>query len=363
MNEDSYLIGRQPILNRNGAIVAYELLFRSTGSSVAVVENASQATASVIVNTMTGFGLDDILGKHKGFINLDLELLMSDSLNLLPKEQMVIELLETMKVTPDLIRRCRFLKENGFTLALDDHEYSPEYHELYEIADIVKVDLIQTPPARLVEMLKHFQCYPLQLLAEKVETQDEFRRCIELGFDMFQGYYFAKPSIIEKKRLDESSSTMLKLMRLLNDDADLVEIEKAIKESTGLMYKLLLLVNSVGVGTRYRIETVHHAITLIGRQQIKRWVQLALFAGNDHCGIENPLVDMAAVRACFMETLVGQHRTLKACHDSAEKAFMTGILSILEKVYAISMDEVLHNLNLSEDIRDALISQERGGRL
>ena len=356
MAETSFIIGRQPILDRSEEIVAYELLFRSAGSLAAFVGDASQATASVIINTLTGFGLENILGHHKGFINLDLELLMDDSLNLLPKEQMVIELLETIEVTPELIDLCRILKESGFSLALDDHNYSPNFHELYEIVDIVKVDLVLNPIEQLEEMVSQFRRYPLQLLAEKVETQEEFKRCLELGFDLFQGYFFAKPSIMEKKRINESGSILLKLMRLLNEDVDLFLIEKTIKESAGLTYQLLLLVNSVGVGTRNKIETVRHAITMIGRQQIKRWIQLSIFAGTDHRGVENPLMDMAAVRASIMENLIGRRNTLKINQDSAEKAFMTGILSILEKIYNISMDEMVHSLNLSKDIEDALIS-------
>ncbi|MEI6702798.1 MAG: EAL domain-containing protein [Deltaproteobacteria bacterium] len=359
MTGENYLLGRQPILNRNEELVAYELLFRSTGSQAADVTNATQATANVIINTLTAFGIDDILGKHKGFINLELELLMDDSLNLLPKGQVVIELLETLEVTPELLDRCRFLKENGFTLALDDHEYSPIYHELYSIAEIIKVDLMMSPLASLPEMVKHFERYPLlQLLAEKVETQEEFKFCLDLGFDLFQGYYFAKPSVMEKKNMDDSGSTLLKLMRLLSEDAEQAEVEKTFRGDPGLTYKLLLLVNSVGVGTRNKINTVRHAISILGRQQIKRWVQLALFAGSDQRGMENPLVDMAAVRAGFMENMAVCHPSLKGYHDSAEKAFMTGILSVLEKVYDISMDEVVRKLNLSDDVKDALLSRE-----
>src|SRR6266567_2611352 len=214
MEDGKYLIGRQPILNRSEQVVAYELLFRSTGLQTASIDDASRATASVIVNTLTGFGIANILGNHKGFLNLELELLMDDSLNLLPTEQIVLELLETLHVTPELIKRCRFLKESGFTLALDNHEYSPAFHELYEIVDIVKVDLIQTPIERLEEMVKQFRRYPLQLLAEKVETQVEFIRCLELGFDLFQGYHFAKPSVMEKKRLDNSEASLMNLMLL-----------------------------------------------------------------------------------------------------------------------------------------------------
>lgn len=360
MANGNYLLGRQPILNRSEELVAYELLFRSAGSLTADVTDASHATASVIINTLTGFGIEDILGEYKGFINMELELLMDDSLHILPKGQVVIELLETLQVTPELVARCRFLKESGFTLALDDHEYSPLYHDLYGIVDIIKVDLMQSPPARLTEMVKQFECYPLQLLAEKVETQEEFKFCLDLGFDLFQGYYFAKPSIMEKKRMDDSGSTLLKLMRLLGEDAEQSEVEKTFRGDPGLTYKLLLLVNSVGIGSRNKIDTVRHAITTLGRQQIKRWVQLALFANNDRRGMENPLVDMAAVRAGFMENMAGCHCSLKGYHDSAEKAFMTGILSVLEKVYDIPMDEVVRNLNLSDDVRDALVARQGG---
>ena len=352
----NYLIGRQPILNRSEEIVAYELLFRSAGSSAACIGDASQATASVIINTLSGFGLENILGHHKGFINLDLELLMDDALHLLPKGQVVLELLETLSVTAELIEQCRALKGNGFTLALDDHEYSPDFHELYQIVDIVKVDLMASPVAQLAEMVQQFKRYPLQLLAEKVETQEEFKLCLELGFNLYQGYFFAKPAVMEKKRLDESGNAILKLMRLLNEDAELTLIEKSIKESAGLTYKLLLLVNSVGMGSRNKIETVRHAVTMIGRQQIKRWIQLAIFAGSDRRGMENPLLDMAAVRARIMESLIEHCRGLKEQQDSAEKAFMTGILSILEKVYDVPMHEMVQSLNLSKDVAQALVS-------
>jgi EAL and modified HD-GYP domain-containing signal transduction protein len=350
------LLGRQPILNRKEELVAYELLFRSPDSQTADFTDASYATASVIVNTLTGFGVEDVLGKHKGFINLDLDLLMGDSLNILPKERMVIELLETLKVTPALVERCRYLKESGFTLALDDHEYSPHYHELYEIIDIVKVDLRQSPAEGLSEMVRRFEAYPLQLLAEKVETQEEFKRCLDLGFDLFQGYRFAKPAII-KKRMDDSGFALLKLIRQLDDD-ELSEIEKTFRGEPALTYKLLLLVNSVGVGVRSKIDSIRHAITILGRQQIKRWVQLALFASGDERDTEDPLVEMTAVRAYFMENMTGCRRSPAGCPDLAEKAFMTGILSNLDKIYDISIAEVVRKLDLCDDVTKAITVQK-----
>jgi len=360
MTVRNYLLGRQPILDRNQELVAYELLFRSVGSLTADVTDASYATANVIINTLVGFGIEDILGKHKGFINVELELLMGDSLQLLPKAQVVIELLETLQVTPVLVEQCRFLKENGFTLALDDHEYSPAYHELYQLVDIIKIDLMQSPLPLLAEMIKKFDCYSLQLLAEKVKTQEEFKYCFDLGFDLFQGYYFAKPSVLEKKCLNDSVTTLLKLMRLLGEDAELSVIEATFRGDPGLTYKLLLLVNSVGIGILNKIATLRHAIAILGRKQIKRWVQLALFASSDHRDMETPLVDMAAVRAGFMEYMIGFHVGFKGCHESAEKAYMTGILSILEKIYDISMDEVVRTLNLTDDVCDALVVRQGG---
>lgn len=358
MQEENYLIGRQPILNRNEEIVAYELLFRSAGSrDVATVTDASQATASVIINTLSGFGLEQILGPHLGFINLDLELLMSDSLHILPKERVVLELLETLQVTPDLVERCRSLKEAGFVLALDDHEFSPLYQELYTIVDIVKIDLVQTPVPDLAGMIERFRPYPIKMLAEKVETRDDYLACRDLGFEYFQGYYFAKPSVLEKKRIDEAGSTLLRLMRLLTEDAEVPAIEQAFRESPGLTYKLLLLVNSVALGMRGKIQNVRHAVGILGRQQIKRWVQLALFASDDSRGSENPLVEMAAVRAAFMEQLATRLPCMRDNHDAPEQAFMTGILSLLETIYDISMDEILASLNLSEEVMAALTAR------
>ncbi|SJZ70898.1 EAL and modified HD-GYP domain-containing signal transduction protein [Trichlorobacter thiogenes] len=358
-SEQKYLIGRQPILNRDEQICAYELLFRSAQSlAEANVSDASQATASVILNTLAGFGVKQILGKHLGFINLELDILMSDSLELLPKEMIVLELLETLEVTPALIERCRELKEAGFVLALDDHDYDPIYEELYQIIDIVKVDLMATPVDTIGAAVECYRNYQFKLLAEKVETKEEFLKCLDLGFDYFQGYYFAKPAVIEKKKIDEGGAALLKLMRQLMDDAEMEEVEKTFRSSPGLTYKLLLLVNSVSFVGLQKIQTVRHAISMLGRAQIKRWVQLALFATDDSHAMENPLVDMAAVRGGFMEQMATACPRLRGNREAADQAFMTGILSLLESLYDIPMGQIAEELNLSEDVQQALVSRE-----
>ena len=353
------LIGRQPILNRNEEVVSYELLFRSIHSrESAVITDVSQASASVIIDTLSEFGLERILGSHKGFLNLDLELLMSDAIEILPRERVVLELLETLAVTPELITRCRELKEKGFTLALDDHEFNPVYEDLYGIVEIIKVDLLQTPMAEIRGMIENFRPHGLKLLAEKVETRDEFLQCHSMGFEYFQGYYFARPSVIEKRRVDEAATTLLKLMRLMSEDADIGKVEQTFSRSPGLTYKLLLLVNSVSIGVREKIQTIRHAVTILGRRRISQWVQLALFASDDSRGLMNPLVEMAAVRAGFMQQLACRHPLLRDNPEAPELAFTVGILSLLESIYDISIEEIVETLDLSIDVRDALISRK-----
>jgi c-di-GMP-related signal transduction protein len=256
-----------------------------------------------------------------------------------------------------LIRRCRELKESGFVLALDDHSYDPRYGELYKTVDIIKIDLMQTPLESLGEMVECFRQYPVKLLAEKVESREVYQHCHELGIEYFQGYYFAKPVLMEKKRIDEASTTLFKLIRLLMNDSEIGEIENAFRTSPGLTYKLLLLVNSVSLGFREQIDTVRHAITLLGRQRLKRWVQLALFVSEKQPGLENPLVDLAGARASFMEQLASRHPLLKNRRDSPDQAFMVGILSLLEALYSISLDEVIASLNLSQEFKEALLTR------
>jgi c-di-GMP-related signal transduction protein len=355
----SCLIGRQPILNGKEEVVSYELLFRSMNSrDAAVFSDVSQASASVIIDTLSEFGLERILGSHRGFLNVDLELLMSDAIEILPRERVVLELLETLAMTPELISRCRELKEKGFTLALDDHEFDPSYEELYGIVEIIKVDLLQSPIKQLDAMVENFRPYGLKLLAEKVETRDQFLYCLKLGFELFQGYYFARPAVIEKRRVDEAAANLLKLMRLMSEDAEIVSIEQAFARSPGLAYKLLLLVNSVTIGVREKIQTIRHAVAILGRRRISQWVQLALFASDDSRGLMNPLVEMAAVRACFMQQLACRQPILRSNAEVAELAFTVGILSLLESIYDISIEETVETLDLSSEVRDALVSRE-----
>ena len=365
MNQSSHLMGRQTILNGLEEVVAYELLFRSQQSpSSATILNSSQATSSVILNVLSNFGIREILGNYRGFINVDSDMLMNEALELLPVDMIGLELLENVILTPEIVDRCRKLKAKGFVLALDDHRYAPEYEELYNgVVDIVKIDLLATPLEELYKDVDQLRRFPVTLLAEKVDSRHAYLRCRRMGFGLFQGYFFARPSLMQKSRMESSSATFFRLMQQLSSNADVDEVEQTFKQSPALTYKLLLLVNSVSFSTREKIRTVRHAITQIGLDHLNHWVQLALFADDSDSGLNSALLDMAAVRAAFMEELarIKPHSPRLLRHAQPDEAFMVGTLSMLKEIYDVNLKVIVAQLNLSDEIQDALLN--RGGDL
>jgi c-di-GMP-related signal transduction protein len=354
---EKFFLGRQPILDRKQRIVGYEFLFRSADIAYANITDYRHAGYSVIMSALTVFGFRDVLGKHKGFFNVPAELLMSDVLEILPREQIVIELLETIEFTDEVVARCRELKDKGFSLALDDHIYDPLYAPLYQLVDYVKVDIQQVPHSELADMVRMLKHQPVILLAEKVEDAEQFKNCLDLGFQLFQGYFFARPSVLKKRRMDISGITLLKLLEQVLTDAEIGVIEETFKQNPGLTFNLLRLVNSVVMGMRDEIKTLRHAIMVLGMSQLKRWVQLALFS-RDATGAGTPLLETAAVRGRLMELLVQKQPQFGSDVDYPDRAFMTGVLSLMDVLFEAPMEELVKQLSLADDVRRALVSRE-----
>jgi EAL and modified HD-GYP domain-containing signal transduction protein len=355
--QDKFFLGRQPILDREQNIFGYELLFRSADISFADITDFSQAGASVILHTLSGFGFSEVLGKHKGFFNVTGELLLSDAVELLPREQIVIELLESIEITDEIVERCLELKNKGFSLALDDNFYDLVYEPLYSIVDVVKIDILEVTQPALSEMVRILKDRPVTLLAEKVETTEQFNECLDLGFRLFQGYYFAHPSVLKKKRVDVSGTALLKLLQLVLQDAEIKEIEETFRQNPGLSYNLLRLVNSVALGMRETIKTLRHALMVLGLQQLRRWVQLALYSYGTGKG-SAPLLETAAIRGRLMELIVQKQCLQPADKDYADRAFMTGMLSLVDVLFETPMEQIIQQLNLAKDVRLALRSRE-----
>lgn len=358
-NGDIFL-GRQPILDRKQSIVAYELLFRSGQANQAVIQDELNATANVIVSLFNEMGVQSVLGKELGFINVNAEMLMSDMLQLLPNDRVVIELLETIEITPEILDQCRLLKRAGFSLALDDFAIMHEqYRELLPMVDVIKVDLMQVPNDALTSTALNLRKYPAKLLAEKVETREQFEQCLKLGFHFFQGYYFAKPVILTGKRAEPSKLTLFKLLGLILDDAASGRLESAVKEDSNLTYNLLRLVNSVGAGIGQKIDSLSKAIMVVGRRQLQRWLQLLLYTINDKGQTSNPLLQLAATRGKMLEILCRCVNNQDMAQQ--ERAFMTGTFSLLDTLLSMPMTDIMAELNLPDDVKQALI--ERSGRL
>ncbi len=349
-------LGRQPILDRHQRLVAYELLFRAGQVNSATVTNDVLATSSVIHHAFADMGIQSVLGACRGFINFDAEMLHSDIIEILPKQQIVLELLETIAIDDALVARCRELKHSGFTLALDDFVFAEAYRPLLELVDIVKVDLLLHDREALREAVAHLKQWPVKLLAEKVDSQEQAQYCMALGFDFFQGYYFAKPAILSAKRADPASLTLMRLLGLVLSDADIHEIEQVFKQNPSLTYNLMRLVNSVATGVGRQIGSVAEAIVVLGRRHLQRWLQLLLFslqAGSPH---PSPLLMLAAGRGKMMEILASRADSPDA--ELEDRAFMTGILSLLDVVLGRPLDEITNEINLADDVKAALLRCE-----
>jgi EAL and modified HD-GYP domain-containing signal transduction protein len=354
-------IGRQPILDRKHDLVAYELSFRAGQTAGANAADDVSATANVIVNSYIDLGVQNVLGQQRGFINVSPELLMSDMIHLLPKTQVVLELRATAEITDDVVRRCDELKQAGYLLALDDVTLvNDKIKPLLPIVGMAKVDLRRVKAEMLPYIVDALKPWPLLLVAERVDNAEQATRCMALGFEMFQGYFFARPQIISGKRAEPSKLALLQLLKLSKDDAETADIEREFKHHPTLTYDLLRMVNSVACGLPRKISSLKQGIVVLGRKQLQRWVQLLLYtAGGTDSGTVSPLMQMAATRGKLMELIAGVDRSYDK--DYQDRAFMTGILSLLDTMLGVPLPEVIAKLSLADEVKSALLT--RHGRL
>jgi len=349
-------LGRQPILNRNGAIAAYELLFRSGAHNYAEVSDDAEATAQVVSRTIGGLGVPAVLGHHRGYVNISRELLFDDIVHVMSPERFVLEILETVTFDARLIKRLGQLRRVGFRIALDDVvELSEGLVAVLPHVDIVKIDFLQTDRAALPGLVAAVRCYNKTLVAEKVETQEDFAVARELGFDLFQGYFFARPQVLSAPRTHSARPALLRLLALLARDAGIMELEAELKLNPNLVVQLLRLVNSSAFGLGRPISSLREAIIATGTRQIARWAQLLLYAdGRDLPWRSDPLVQLAGTRSRFMELAANWLRPSE--ESFADAAFMTGIFSLVHVVFGMTPETTLDRLSLSPPIRDAIVN-------
>jgi c-di-GMP-related signal transduction protein len=355
-----FFLGRQSIHDRAQNLAGFELLFRSSQKNAAEFQNDDTATSLVINHSFNELGFKAVLGKYRGFINVSKNILMSDMIELLPKDQLVFEILETVEIDAEVVERCKHLKSLGYMLALDDivHHFKSA-DPLLGIVDIIKVDIENLSHPNITEIVSSFKKWPVKLLAEKVDDRDVAKRCYDLGFNLFQGYYFSIPTIISGKRLSHSELELIRLIGLVMSEAETKIIERVFKENPGLSFNLLRLTNSVSIGAYKNITSVNHAIMELGRRQLLRWLQMLLFANDKNAPFPNPLLQLAATRSKFMELLVRQIESNN--QDMEDHAYMVGIMSLMDALLSMPLAEIISPLNLPYDISSALLF--RSGQL
>ncbi|MBD3671074.1 MAG: HDOD domain-containing protein [Gammaproteobacteria bacterium] len=350
-------VGRQPIYRKDLSLYAYELLFRGNPSDAAahVVDNDA-ATSQVLYNAFIEIGLEKITGEHRAFVNLTERFLMGEFPLPSDNKRLVLEILEHVKVTPTLIDAVRELKEKGYKVALDDFVYRPELKPLVPMADIIKIDLralSEDQLKRYVSILRDKT--DAKLLAEKVETKQEFQHCLNLGFEFYQGYYFSKPHIIKGETIPHNKLTVLQLIARIQDpQLGMDELEKIISMDASLAYKLLRVVNSASFNLSKEVDSIKTALILLGMDNVKNWASMLALSQIDDKPHE--LMVMALVRANMSFELA---RKLNVANP--DSYFTAGMLSILDALLDRPMDEILGQLPLSNEIRTALV--EKSGNM
>ena len=351
-----FYLGRQPILDRNNALFGYELLFRNSQAGAAHIVSGLSATAAVIAHAGQ-LGLDRAIGDAQAFLNVDVDVLMSDIFVFLPREQVVLELSEQFDPTDAVLERMGQLKGHGFRFALSRvGAFSANTERLFPLIDFVKFDMRQVMQASTAAVVARCKRENKKLMAEKVETRAEYDTTRDFGFDYFQGYYFAKPAIMSGRKLTPSQLAVVELMKLVTSDAENIEIERAVKRDVTLALNLLRLVNTPAVGMRHKIDSVSQALIVLGRRQLERWLQILLYADPKQRGHSaSPLLMLATTRGKLLELLAKRLRP--AQRNVADVAFTVGIMSLMDALFGMPMAEILEQIPVGDEVKTALLER------
>ena len=349
-------IGRQAILDQQKKVYAYEILFRS-GLKNAFDPNldGNIATQSVMVNAMLDFGMNKLVSDKRAFINFTEQNLLTRAPKLLPSENVVVEILETVQPTPEILQVVQELKEAGYKIALDDFVLLPGYEPLIEMADIIKVDFRITTDPEERKSMREILPKHVRLLAEKIETEEEFQQALEYGYVLFQGYFFCKPAVLHQKRLTSNALSKIRLLREVNrQNVDFSAITGVISSDTNLVHKLLTYINSAGIGLTNHVSNLKQATVLLGTSGVLRWVTLVSLQTFSE---DKPpeLFTLSLLRAKFCELIA---QSLKRPGLTPDTGFLLGMFSLLDVLLSLPMEDVLKEVALADDINAALLGED-----
>lgn len=347
-------VARQAIFNTNKEVIAYELLFRNNNINRFISIENSNPTLNVIRNSFSVIGFDKVTEGKRAFINFDEELIKLGFIEAFPKECIAIEVLETVNPDNRVIECCKRLKEKGYIIALDDFQYNKKFDELIEYADIIKVDFLLTKGRERKEIMNRIKNKNIKFLAEKVETEEDYKEAVGYGYSYFQGYFFCKPVIISGKDISGYKLTYINLINELEkDDINIENIENLIKSDVSLSYKLLKAVNSAQYSFKREITSIREAIMIIGTQELKKWIFIITLQ-NIAEGSVDELVKLSLIRASFGELLSKKIQTKVSSFD----VFLTGMFSLMDALMNMPIEKILSELPVSEYVKEALLEKD-----
>jgi EAL and modified HD-GYP domain-containing signal transduction protein len=354
-SEPNIFVARQPIFKRNKEVFAYELLFRSGLTNYFdPLQDGEEATSKVITNSFLLIGIATITEGKKAFINFSEEMLLQGYPSLFPKEIAVVEVLETVGATPEVVQACEKLVGEGYVLALDDFLYEDRFLPLIKLAKIIKFDIRQMSLAELERQAKVVSRYNVKLLAEKIETIEEFEAAKKLGFELFQGYFFSRPHIMEGRDIPGSKLHYLQVLKVIqNEDYDFAELSKYVSRDVSLAYKLLKYANSAYFARRQKLDSIEMAVAMLGQLTLRKWLSLMMLS---YLADDKPseLLRLAAFRGSFCELIADQ---LLGRRKEAGMFHTVGMFSLLPAMLDKAMADILPDLALPDAIQEALLSE------
>lgn len=350
-----FYAARQPILDRDKKLIGYELLFRDGVDNVFPDIDGDEATSRLIEGSQFNFGLEDLTDNKLAYINFTLETLQKGYPTLLGKEQIVVEILETVQPGKRLLALVKDLHQKGYKLALDDYMHQPVWRHFYPFIEQIKIDFLATDIDTIKTIIEELKPYPhIKLVAEKVETYDVYKLALDLGFSYFQGFFFSKPEMVQSKTLPPSEMALAELLyETSTTEMNLKKITDVFERDVNLSYKLLRYSNSAAFKRRAEISTIKQALVVLGAEEIKKFLSL-LFAAQVAADKPAELIRLSLTRARFAELLAISHGKLK----DTGMAFLTGMMSLMDAILDEEMQSVMKKLPLSNDIKLALLNEE-----
>ncbi len=354
-------VARQPILNRDRELFAYELLYRRSSQANSGILNDMNATAVVLDNILNNIGINKIVRSSLAFLNCSYDFLLSEIPFSLNPDVFVLEILETVKIDEKIVDAVKILHEKGFRIAIDD--FVPTKEKFTEIAPLLpylsfcKLEYPEIKDVNLLRnIVKSFQQKNVKVLAEKIETEKDFKISYDAGCDYFQGYFFTRPETIKSVKISSNAMGVLQILGLMNkDELDIMDLEKEFKNHPELTINLLKYLNSAAFAMRSQIMSIRHALSMLGLSNIRRWLLILAYTGSSSNANKSPLLMNATMRADFFGELA---KKLNWSLEKTEKVYLMGLISHLDALYQTSLATVLEQISLDKEITSALLEKK-----